>query len=64
MKDLFTARKSDDNNKDVTSSTAFFRLDSIYGSVRPSQSPEDFDEICRVAKDDKAERTVQDLNES
>ena len=39
-------------------------LESVYGSVKPSKKPEDFEEISRAAKDEKAERTVRELNES
>ena len=41
-----------------------FDLESAYGSVKPSQSPENFDEISRKAKDDKAMRTVQKLSQA
>ena len=43
---------------------ASFDLESAYGSVKPSQTPEDFDEISRKAKDDKAMRTVQKLSQT
>ncbi len=29
-----------------------FTLESAYGSVKPSATPEDFDEISRIAKDE------------
>ena len=38
-----------------------FSLESAYGSVKPSKHPEDFDEVCRNAKDAKAEDTAKDL---
>ena len=41
-----------------------FDLESAYGSVKSSQNPEDFDEISRKAKDDKAMRTVQKLSQA
>lgn len=41
-----------------------FTLESVYGSVKPSKKPEDFEEISRAAKDEKAERTVRELSES
>ena len=38
-------------------------LESAYGSVKPSAKPEDFDKISRIAKDEKAARTVRELGE-
>ena len=43
---------------------ASFSLESAYGSVKPSTSPEDFDEVFRNAKDAKAEDTARELSES
>ena len=40
---------------EVRLSAASFNLDAAYGSVKPSATPEDFDEISRNAKDAKAE---------
>ena len=37
---------------------AAFSLESAYGSVKPSSTPEDFDEISRNAKDAKIEDTL------
>lgn len=37
-------------------------LESAYGSVKPSRSPEDFNELSRVARDAKAEQTVQKMS--
>lgn len=53
----------DDTGK-VYLAAASFTLESAFGSVKPSQHPEDFDEIIRIAKDEKAERTIRELNES
>lgn len=36
-------------------------LESAYDSVKPSSRPENFKEIARIAKDEKAERTVREL---
>ena len=36
-------------------------LESAYGSMKPSEKPENFEEISRTAKDAKAERTVREL---
>ena len=38
-------------------------LESAYGSVKASANPEDFDKISRIAKDEKAEKTIRELNE-
>ncbi len=39
-----------------------FSLESAYGSVKPSGKPEDFDELSRIAKEAKAEKTVRELS--
>ena len=39
-----------------------YSLESAYGSVKPSRSPEDFDELSRIARDAKAERTLQKMS--
>ena len=49
---------------EVRLAPASFTLESVYGSVKPSKKPEDFEEISRAAKDEKAERTVRELSES
>ena len=38
-----------------------YTLESVYGSVKPSRQPEDFDELSRIAKDAKAEQTVREM---
>lgn len=38
-----------------------YSIESVYGSVKPSRKPEDFDELSRIAKDAKAEQTVQEM---
>ena len=43
---------------------ASFSLESAYGSVKPSASPEDFDEVSRGTKGAKAEDTALELSES
>ena len=40
-----------------------YSLESAYGSVEPSRRPEDFDELSRVARDTRAERTLQKMSE-
>ena len=46
---------------EVRLAPAAFTLESAYGSVKPSKRPEDFDEISRIAKEAKAEKTMRDL---
>ena len=41
-----------------------FSLESAYGSVKPSATPEDFDRISQNAKDAKAEETLRELRTS
>ena len=48
----------------VRLTAASFNLESAFGSVKPSTSPEDFDEVSRNAKDAKAEDTALELHES
>ncbi len=48
----------------VRLAAASFSLESAYGSVKPSASPEDFDEVSRSAKDAKTEDTARVLSES
>ena len=38
-----------------------YSIESVYGSVKPSRKPEDFDELSRIAKDAKAEQTVHEM---
>lgn len=40
---------------------ASFNLESAYGSVKPSQRPENFEELSQAAKDAKAEETLRKL---
>ena len=47
----------------VRLTAATFSLESAYGSVKASANPEDWDEITRNAKDEKATRTVRELRE-
>ena len=39
-----------------------FSLESAYGSVKPVETPENFEEISRIAKEAKAEKTARALN--
>ena len=47
---------------DVRLAPASFDLASAYGSVKPKQQPEDFEEASRIAKDEKAEKTVREMS--
>ena len=49
-------------NNEVRLTPASFTLESAYGSVMPSRRPENFDEISRIAKETKAEKTAGELN--
>ena len=39
-----------------------FSLESVYGSVKPTGRPEDFEKISQSAKEAKADRTSRDLS--
>ena len=41
-----------------------FSLESVYGSVQPSERPEDFSDLSRVSKAAKAEKTVRELRKA
>ena len=49
---------------EVRLAPASFTLESAYGSVKPSQRPEDFEKLSRAAKEAKAERTLRKLREA
>ncbi len=61
MKESGAATDASDDTKDPSSTTPTFNLESAYGSVKPFHRPENFEHISRVAKDDKAERTVREM---
>ena len=50
-------------NRTTKQDKGSFDLDSAYGSVKGSRSPEDWDQVSRNAKDAKAEKTVRVLRE-
>ena len=52
----------DDNEKTRRPSTEF-TLESVFGSVQPSARPEDIEALIRDAKEEKAERTIREMNE-
>lgn len=41
-----------------------FTLESAYGSVPALRKPQDFSEMIRLAKEEKAERTIKELHTS
>ena len=43
---------------------ASYSLESVYGSVKPSRKPEDFEQVSRVAKEAKAEKTARELSKA
>ena len=52
-----------ENWKAIPDEASALSLESAYGSVKPSAKPENWDEISRIAKDEKAEKTVRELSE-
>ena len=64
MREFVSTTNSTDDSDNVRSIAGSFSLETAYGSVKPSRRPEDFKEISRIAKEDKAERTARELNES
>ena len=53
-----------DDEGEVRLAAVPFSLKSSYGSVQPSNRPEDFERISRNAKDGKAEETARELSEA
>jgi antitoxin PrlF len=41
-----------------------FTLEQVLGSVTPLRQPEDLDELSRIAKEEKVQRTLRELDES
>ena len=52
------------NEANISPSPDQMSLEAAYGSVKPSNRPEDFDEITAIAKQAKAEETAQELNDA
>lgn len=52
------------NEADISPSPDQMSLEAAHGSVKPSNRPEDFDEITAIAKQAKAEETARELNVS
>ena len=53
-----------ENDGQVRISTAEFTLETAYGSVKSARGGRDIDEIISDVKEEKAERTVEELGES
>ncbi|MXY46090.1 MAG: hypothetical protein F4Y44_03710 [Chloroflexi bacterium] len=51
------------NEPNINPSPDEMSLEAAYGSVKPSNMPEDFNEITAIAKQAKAEETAQELND-
>ncbi|MDE2688203.1 MAG: hypothetical protein OXI16_11995 [Chloroflexota bacterium] len=51
------------NETDISPTPDAMSLEAAYGSVKPTNSPEDFNEITAIAKQAKAEETAQELND-
>jgi len=49
------------NNGEIKLAPAELTLDAVFGSVQPKNKPEDFEEIARQAKEEKAEKTIEEL---
>ena len=49
---------------DISPSPDAMSLEAAYGSVKPMNRPEDFNEITAIAKQAKAEKTAQELNDA
>ena len=47
----------------VRLSVPAFTLDTAFGSVKPVSGTQNLDEIIRIAKEEQAERTVQELTQ-
>ena len=52
-----------ENGNAIPDEASSLSLESAYGSVRPSAKPEDWNEVTRRAKDEKAAKTVRELRE-
>ena len=52
-----------ENRKAIPDEASALSLEAAYGSVKPTEKPEDWDEVSRIAKDEKAARTVRELSE-
>lgn len=52
------------DNGEVRLEAASFSLESVYGSVKPSKKPEDFNKVSQAAKDAKGEKTARELSKT
>ena len=52
------------NNGEIKLAPAVLTLDVVFGSVKPKDKPEDFEEISRLAKEEKAQKTIEELKKT
>ena len=52
-----------ENRKAISDEASALNLESAFGSVKASAKTQDWDEVSRIAKDEKAARTVRELSE-
>ena len=64
LADLDTEEFLASNKANITPSPDAMSLEAAYGSVEPMEMPEDFNEITAIAKQAKAEKTAQELNDA
>ena len=64
LADFDTGEFLSSNKANITPSPDAMSLEAAYGSVEPMKRPEDFKEITAIAKQAKAEKTAQDLNDA
>lgn len=63
LADFDTAEFLAENEGNISPSPHAISLEAAYGSVNPANKPEDFNEITAIAKQAKAEKTAQELND-
>lgn len=59
----FTDSSTSEKAKVILAEASSLSLESAYGSVKSSGNTEDWAEVSRVAKYEKAEKTVRELRE-
>ena len=64
LADFDTEEFMSSNKANITPSPDAMSLEAAYGLVEPMKRPEDFKEITAIAKQAKAEKTAQDLNDA
>ena len=58
-----STNSSTPENQNASPFERALNLESAFGSVKASAKPQDWDEVSRIAKDEKAARTVRELSE-